>query len=1318
MGLWFLLLGATFALHVLIVPRINDWRPQLEDMAAKAWDLQVSIGELNTISDGWVPSFELREFTVRNAQGEQVLFLPVVRASMTPASLLRLSLDRIELQGTELEVKRTADGHWLIAGMRVQSGEASAWADWVLTQPHVLITNGRLRWVDELNQLAPVDLTELRLSMRNGLRSHDWQLDANPPEDWGQRVSLQGQFTQPLFSRHASDLSTWQGTVYAQLPQLDLAPMASQLRALAPLGHWKAGQGWARLWLNLDQGKLRNPTLDMALNNLQWQASEQEASVNISGIAGRVHWQDGLDGAGHALRLEDMKVTMADGETWTSGKTRLAWRSEGELFANSGELQLDSVSLGVLGRLTEPLALHEKLRDALSQAEPQGQLLDLDLRWFDAHTPGLRFTAKGQIKDLSLQSSAANSPPQAWWWPGAQAAQVQFQVNEQGGQAEVEVTDGSLALVDWLEEPRIAVQTLKGEVSWAKQGQQWELQIKQARLQNEFAQAGFDLTWQEGLANKPLGRLDLKVQVHKLDAKALHRYLPKEMDAQARHYLRDAIRAGQFVKANLAVQGLLDNFPFAKTKDGVFTVNAPFEQAHFQYVPGPPAMAEAKRVPQTWPALQQLSGELQINRNRLSVKSQTARIGTGGLLQVPKLDLQINDLSDILIEVNAQLKGNLSDALQMVNNSPLADKVGPYLGSVTANGSAEHQLKLSLPLNNLALSRVQGSVVLAGNDLHWLSGLPRMDKARGTVHYSDTSVSAHGVRMGFLGGDAKLDGALRFSGSQTAGPSRLILQGNVSADALRQAPELNGLTALTSALNGSTQYVASLGLHQGQVVYSLSSNMQGMGLELPAPMDKPKDELWPLRIDSDVLRTGGKSSANLSQFQASLAQVLSLNFVRDGGSTLPKVLHGQIQIGQVLGSKAPADNSVVLQVRYPQVNVDEWQQALGPWLGDDGPRAGPLRPPWQAYLPTRVEINTAELTWLGRSFHSLQATADHQSMVWRIQAKATELQGRAEYRAAQGAESARLVARLSYLQIPPAVLAEVETAMADSPKDMPALDIVVDNLELRGIPLGRAEIDGFARTSATGSREWVLNKLNLSMPEASFVSKGQWGGPGKAAAKRSQLDFTLQIQDSGDLLERLGYVGAIRDGKGRMIGQVGWQGSPFSPDYNTMSGQFNVNLERGQFLKADPGVSRLLGVLTLQSLPRRLRLDFSDVFSEGFAFDFVRGDILIQQSIASTTNLQMKGVSAAVLMEGHADIQRETQDIKVVVVPELNAGTASLFYSAINPVVGITSFLAQYFLRRPLIQSATQEFRVQGSWQEPKVTKIDASVPNAAPAKP
>jgi uncharacterized protein YhdP len=124
-------------------------------------------------------------------------------------------------------------------------------------------------------------------------------------------------------------------------------------------------------------------------------------------------------------------------------------------------------------------------------------------------------------------------------------------------------------------------------------------------------------------------------------------------------------------------------------------------------------------------------------------------------------------------------------------------------------------------------------------------------------------------------------------------------------------------------------------------------------------------------------------------------------------------------------------------------------------------------------------------------------------------------------------------------------------------------------------------------------------------------------------------------------------------------------------------------------------------------LPRRLTLDFRDVFSEGFAFDFVRGDVSIRQGQAQTNNLQMSGVNAAVLMAGRADIARETQNLRVVVVPDINAGTASLIATVINPAVGLGTFLAQMFLRRPLTEAATQEFHIDGTWANPKITKID-----------
>jgi uncharacterized protein YhdP len=350
------------------------------------------------------------------------------------------------------------------------------------------------------------------------------------------------------------------------------------------------------------------------------------------------------------------------------------------------------------------------------------------------------------------------------------------------------------------------------------------------------------------------------------------------------------------------------------------------------------------------------------------------------------------------------------------------------------------------------------------------------------------------------------------------------------------------------------------------------------------------------------------------------------------------------------------------------------------------------------------------------------AGGSHDQEIWRLNVDATELSGYVEYRQATSSNPGRVYARLARLVLPPSSAKDVETLLEEQPASVPALDIVVDDLELRGRKLGRVEIDAVNRNTAgdSGVREWRLNRFNVTMPEAVFTATGQWSQMGAGAAnskRRTAMNFKLDIADSGELLNRFGMKDLIRQGKGKLEGQVSWLGSPLSLDYPSLGGSFNVNMESGQFMKADPGLAKLLGVLSLQALPRRLALDFRDVFSDGFAFDFVRGDVLIEQGMARTNNLQMRGVNLAVLMEGRADLGRETQDLKVVVVPEINTNTATLVTTIINPAVGLGSFLAQWILRRPIIESNTQEFHITGSWADPVITRTDAGAPRKNSAK-
>ena len=167
-----------------------------------------------------------------------------------------------------------------------------------------------------------------------------------------------------------------------------------------------------------------------------------------------------------------------------------------------------------------------------------------------------------------------------------------------------------------------------------------------------------------------------------------------------------------------------------------------------------------------------------------------------------------------------------------------------------------------------------------------------------------------------------------------------------------------------------------------------------------------------------------------------------------------------------------------------------------------------------------------------------------------------------------------------------------------------------------------------------------------------------------------------------------------------------------------MRGRFAIALGEGRFLNAEPGMARLFGILSLQALPRRLLLDFRDVFQQGLQFDRIAGDVTLDAGIARTQNLKVLGVQASVLIDGSADLRRETQDLRIVAVPELNTGTASLAWAALmNPAVGLGAFVAQLLLAEPMKAAATREFHVTGPWSDPKIERTER-VAGASEGKP
>ncbi len=1323
---WSLLLVAWLTLHWGILPHIEQWRPQIERRASAALGVPVQIGNITVRSGGWMPSVELRDVTLQDAQGRTALHLPRVYAALSARSLLTLTLrfEQLLIDGAQLEVRRDADGRLHIAGLAFGGDSAeddNDAANWFFQQHEFVVRDGALRWIDEQRGAPPLELRDVQFVVRNSLRRHLLRLDATPPAEWGERFSLRGRFTHALLDS-AGDWRRWSGVAYAMLPRVDASRLRHHLTLPFELHE---GEGALRAWIDLREGEASGATVDLALDHVDLRLAPELEALQASQIEGRVSAQRSATG----WRVAARQFGFVAGESlrWPRGDMALSVTQRADQPATGGDFSAEHLDLELMAQIAAAVPLGSGLRELLAELQPQGTASDLRLRWEGAVAQPRSYRLEGLLSGLTLAARSADDGGMGR--PGVRNADLQLRANERGGQATLTMAGGALEFPGLLADPVIVFDQLGAELQWridsgSTGAPKISVQAREASFANADAQGRLTLDWRtgagdgEGRGGRFPGVIALEGSLSRALPQRVAHYLPLDIPKDTRDYVAQALRGGRVSGATFRVKGDLWDFPFADARNadqGEFRVVAQAEDLTLAYVP------DTAAEPLSWPVFTQVSGEVIFDRSAMQIRDARARVFG---VELAGVSGGIRDLDERpVLALEGQAHGPLADMLRFVNTSPLGEWLDGALAQASASGGAALDLALALPLYDLDASTVKGRLTLAGNDVRIDPGTPLLGAARGRITFTHQSFALADASAQVLGGEVRLAG-----GMQADGSLRFSASGSATAEGLRAAGELGPLANMAASLQGRTDYRLTFDLLHGHSEFELTSDLAGLALDLPAPLRKSANTPLPLRIAATLEPAAG-DGAMRDRLRIRLGDVLQAEYLRElRGTGTPRVLRGAIG---VMEPAPPPLEGVAAQLTLPTLDVDAWQAVMDRWFpastaaseGDDAPTEGA-----DAYLPTRIALRVQDLAIGSRRLQRVLAGVSQEGRVWRANLDAEQLNGYVEYRPPRGSVGAgRLFARLSRLSLPKTEADVVGGLLDEQPTTVPALDIVVDDFELRGKSLGRVEIDAVNRGRRQGRPEWRLNRLVMTTAEARLVATGSWAAAEDGARRRMAMDFDLELLDSGRLLERLGSGGTLRGGKGRMAGEVSWVGSPLAIDYESLSGRVHLALDAGQFLKAEPGAARLLGVLSLQSLPRRLALDFRDVFQEGFAFDNIVGDATIDQGVASTNNLRMRGVQAVVLMEGSADIAHETQDLRVIVVPEINAGTASLAYAVINPAVGLATFLAQALLRKPMIEAGTREFHITGSWADPKVERVDRTPPAtmspdpalpAAPANP
>jgi uncharacterized protein YhdP len=377
-----------------------------------------------------------------------------------------------------------------------------------------------------------------------------------------------------------------------------------------------------------------------------------------------------------------------------------------------------------------------------------------------------------------------------------------------------------------------------------------------------------------------------------------------------------------------------------------------------------------------------------------------------------------------------------------------------------------------------------------------------------------------------------------------------------------------------------------------------------------------------------------------------------------------------------------------------------------------------------------ADLRVGELDAFGVRFADLDIAARRSRDGWNVDLRSKDVEGTATWaNPSNEAPAGRIAARLARLSLPgkgevgPRPGTELKARVAEPRPEAagdtawPELDIVAETVAAKGRNLGRLEL----RAQPRGT-EWRIERLALVHDSGRIEASGEWRI--LAQQQQTRLDVALDANETGDFLAHFGYPDALQGAATKIAGNLAWVGTPLGFDYPTLSGSFRIDVGPGRFTKIEPGIGKLLGVLSLQALPRRITLDFRDVFSEGFTFDEVTGTVAVSSGVMSTSNLRLVGPAAQVAISGEADLARETQRLAVRVQPALSgsvsAGAALLFFAnpLVGAVVGAGSLLAQKILKDPIEQMFTYEFLVTGSWSDPVVTRSGSATASVAPGTP
>ncbi len=1261
-----LLLGLLVLSLTLLMPLANDYREAIAEKLSSVIHHPLKIGFIDIQWENLKlkPLVAFRDVEISDPDsGEPILHFAGMEVKINPwKSLLRRTLvaDTISFSGSRLEIIRSPDNQLHVYGFTAAKTGKRPSLNSVLARFSGMmleLSDIRIVWDDQLGQ-RKYNFMTTRLDLYVGDDELALEAEVVPPRSVGDRLEVVLVAAGPLESPR-----NWDSHYFIQGRSINLAGVPYLREAV--LSQADSGTLDIELWGSSFRDSGFDVQGSVALHDVRVNAPSTADAPSparfsfIDELAADVHISGDFEN--WQLDMDRLRVITPQ-KHWPEGGLSIAY----DHFADAYQGVIDYLDIESVRTIATLMpGLNNRQLEVMQRLQPVGELKEVDFSLPRDLQAVEKFSLKAQFDGLGWGEYDK--------LPGISGLSGQVLATAERGLASV---DSTMLEVDY---PRLFPEildanALHADVSWERGAAAWNLAIDHIVLANgDFtAQGGARLLLGKG---REYPNLTMEMIVPSVALDRVSHYIPyRIVPPKSGKWLREAFSRGHAENIRFSYSGPARKWAF---KDGTAKMVAEFDvrDASLNYH-------------DEWPALSGIAGVGHFANSHFS-----ARVDRGSVLgaAIRKAQVEIKDLFRARLTVQGKATGKLPQALKFVQQSPLNRNLNGFLRKVTSSGDIGVDLDLLLTLSKKLkkVNRVKGVVDLKSCEAALPEQKVWINELQGQLTFTDKAFSADALTAVFR--NALVNASVVTTEDQTI---QVLMNGEwAPADLLpSQRALIEPVTRGKAAWHG----VLNLPRRRSEVQQARSpwltvtSDLVGVDIDLPYPLRKPSGYARKLFVEYHF-------SDKLPLLKIDYADLLEFSGVMQ---TQPEftVRRGILALQQSVG-KLP-DTGITVKGRWPQVDISAWSGILSRY---PTPQASDRR---ETVLDKvdHLDLVVDEVIVASQHFESSGIRASRKAGKWVAELDAPAINGGVEIPLPLGSRPVQ--ARLERLLLQRGD--DVRQASDFKPQTLPPLQV-----QSRLLQWGGLEFQNVSLVTRPLDSGLEISHLELNTQYLQTRITGHWLK--STAAESSDFSFAAQGKDVGKVLTALGHGGSLGSGSGTLTGDLAWQGAPAEFNTATLRGSLDIDLRDGWLKKVEPGLGRLLGLLSLDYLPRRLALNFKDMEQEGFFYDKLQGAATIDAGTLQTNGLMIDGPVATFEIRGTTSLVDRQYNLDLLVIPKL-ASTAPWAAGLIaGPQAGVAVFVLDKLaegLGIDVNKTIALDYAVTGSWDDPKITALNQQEPD------